>query len=481
MSPWLGIGLILISLIGLLAGLRRIKQRYAPHPELLRKLLHMGMGLITLTFPWLFDRLWPVLLLAAITIPGMWLLRHSRYLKAHLGGVVDAVERHESLGEVYFPLGIAGLFIMSGGDPLRYTIPILLLALADALAALIGVRYGQRHYSTAEGYKSVEGSLAFFVTAFFSVHLPLLLFSESGRLETLLIALILGLLMMLVEAVAWRGLDNLFIPIVGFLLLNTLLMMEPGPLLGRLILTLLLVIFCLLWRKQANMQDSALLGVALIGYLSWTLADWRWFMIPLIVFINHLRLSSGLSGRELVSNAWQILQRAYWPGSGPAQAVQPSLNQAQADPEPRAGRPYNIYAVISVASGGLLWLFLFQGLARGELFYLFTLAFAAQLAMLVLATLKHSRRGLSPLNLLSRSILQGWVFLFVPFILIAGLTPLIIKYSLVALPGVGLAVLAFYLLQPAPDHYPTDLGRWLRQATCAILGSLVGLVPLYFI
>jgi hypothetical protein len=49
-----------------------------------------------------------------------------------------------------------------------------------------------------------------------------------------------------------------------------------------------------------------------------------------------------------------------------------------------------------------------------------------------------------------------------------------------ALPGVGLAVLAFYHLQPAPDYYPTTLGRWLRQATCAILGSLVGLVPLYF-
>ena len=257
---------------------------------------------------------------------------------------------------------------------------------------------------------------------------------ETDRLETLLIALILGLLMMLVEAVAWRGLDNLFIPIAGFLLLNSLLAMTPSQLAGRLILTVALVILCLLWRNQANMQDSALLGVALIGYLSWTLADWRWFAIPLIVFLNHLRLSSGQSGQ-----------------------------------------PYNIYAVISVASGGMLWLLLFQGLGRAELFYLFTLAFAAQLAMLALVALKHRSAGLPPMRLLGLSIFQGWLFLFVPFILISGVTPLIIRDSLVALLGISLAALAFYYLQPAPETYPTDLARWLRQAGCAILGSLVGL------
>jgi phytol kinase len=391
----------------------------------------------------------------------MWLLRHSRQLKVHLGGVIDAVERNDSLGEVYFPLGIAGLYILSGGDPLRFSIPILLLALADALAALIGIRYGQRHYTTAEGYKTVEGSLAFFITAFFSVHLPLLLFSETGRLETLLIALILGLLMMLVEAVAWRGLDNLFIPIIGFLLLNSLLAMGPGALVGRLILTVLLVMFTLLWRNRANLQDSALLGVALIGYLSWTLADWRWFVIPLIVFLNHLRLSSAGYGY-------------------PARASTPKIGDSLVEGKVQSGQPYNIYAVISVASGGMLWLFLFQGLARAELFYLFTLTFAAQLAMLALVALKRRKADLSPLRLLGLSVFQGWLFLFVPFILITGVTPLIIKDSLVALLGVGLAALAFYYLQPAPETYPTDLARWLRQAGCAMLGSLVGLGPLYF-
>ena len=57
MTPWFGIVLILVTLIGLIISLRWYKQRYSPNPELLRKLLHIGMGLTTLSFPWLFDRL----------------------------------------------------------------------------------------------------------------------------------------------------------------------------------------------------------------------------------------------------------------------------------------------------------------------------------------------------------------------------------------------------------------------------------------
>jgi NAD(P)-dependent dehydrogenase (short-subunit alcohol dehydrogenase family) len=38
----------------------------------------------------------------------------------------------------------------------------LLLALADAAAALVGSRYGSWHYTTSDGKKSTEGSFAFF-------------------------------------------------------------------------------------------------------------------------------------------------------------------------------------------------------------------------------------------------------------------------------------------------------------------------------
>ena len=66
--PLLGILLVLAVLFSLMAALKVYAHRCKPHPELVRKLLHIGMGLLTLSFPWLFNALWPVWLLAAIAV-----------------------------------------------------------------------------------------------------------------------------------------------------------------------------------------------------------------------------------------------------------------------------------------------------------------------------------------------------------------------------------------------------------------------------
>ncbi|MBI1880255.1 MAG: hypothetical protein HYR94_18885 [Chloroflexi bacterium] len=468
MNPWLGIILVLGMLGMLIGALRWYKLRYQPHPELVRKLLHIGMGLTALTFPWLFTSAWPVLLLAAITVPGLLLFRRVKALKQQLGGVIDGVKRPRSWGEIYFPLGVAALFLLSDGEPLRYSIPLLLLALGDAVAALVGVRYGLLHYTTLEGHKSAEGSLAFFIVAFFSAYIPLLLFSQTGRAETLLISLILGLLLMIVEAIAWHGLDNLLIPVVGFLFLNTFLEMSVTELATRLLLTLALVIFVFLWRQRAYLNDAALFSAALIGYLSWTLADWRWFLPPFIVFISHVFLSS----------ARQLAVPGQWDGS-----VARLKQIFQAPPSsPVRKNPanlYNIYAVLSVGSGGLAWLLLFTLLHRQELRYPFTLAYAAQLAILVIVTLRDRDQHISPLWLLSHAVFWGWLCLFMPYVLVEGFSSSALIEILAAIFGVSLAVLTFYYLQPALHRYPTDRPRWVRQALCGILGSLVGLGSLY--
>ncbi|MCB9099403.1 MAG: hypothetical protein H6632_07670 [Anaerolineales bacterium] len=242
MFNWLGIILILIILTGLLSTLSWYKRTFSPHPEVVRKLLHIGMGLAMLPVPWLFDTVWPALVLVVITAPALLALRTTR-LKSHWGAVLSGVGRRQSLGEIYFVGGVAGLFFLTGDDPLRFSIPILLLALADAAAALIGIRYGRRHYTTFDGDKTLEGSLAFLVTAFFCIQGPLLLFSSLQPVETLFIALLLSLLLMMIEAVAWRGLDNLFIPVVGFLLLDGAMGMSIGEIFSQLALTVPLAIF----------------------------------------------------------------------------------------------------------------------------------------------------------------------------------------------------------------------------------------------
>jgi phytol kinase len=249
----LGIGVELAVLTILMGGLAIYHRWYPLLPEMSRKLFHVIGGLTTLTFPWLFMSPWPVVLLAVIVIPSLLALKYAHVFKGNLGSVLYRVDR-KSFGEMYFPLSVCLVFVFAYGHALLFIIPILMLTLADPVAAVIGSRYGRLHYMIIKGQKSLEGSAAFFLVALPCVLIPLLLFTAMGRIEAVLIAAIVGLLVMMVEAVTWEGLDNLFIPIVGFLLLKTLQHLD-----GQTLFFLLLVTFCLLvpafwqcWQAVAN-------------------------------------------------------------------------------------------------------------------------------------------------------------------------------------------------------------------------------------
>ena len=124
------------------------------------------------------------------------------------------------------------LFYFSRGDSLTFCIPILLLTLADAAAALVGVCYGHFCYATLKGEKTLEGSVALLIVSFFCVHIPLLLFTNTGRYETLLIALNVAIAVTVLEAVACGGADNLLVPLAGFLVLNVSLGLDTARLLA---------------------------------------------------------------------------------------------------------------------------------------------------------------------------------------------------------------------------------------------------------
>jgi phytol kinase len=354
-----------LLLLAVMMALLKLLQRFtSPPTELTRKLLHMGMGAVTLSFPWLFHQSWPVLVVGVVAAALMLALRRRGPLRDALGSTI-AVERN-SYGEVYYPLTIALLFAISGGDKLLFTIPVLILALADALAALIGMTYGRFRYTTTEGLKSVEGSVAFFTVAFLSVHVPLLLFSEVGRAECLMIALMLGLLVMLAEAISWRGLDNIFIPLFSYALLWSYLDMSAEALGWRLGTTLGLVVFVLAWRKRSSLDDSSLFGSALFGYAALMIGGWVWLISPLTLFIAHGLL---------------------WPRLSP-------------------NHVHRIYAVLSITSGGLVCLFLFAMTDDAAWYHAYNTSFAAHLAIVAISYL-HWRQRLIGTRLLHLSLLQG--------------------------------------------------------------------------
>jgi phytol kinase len=428
MNPWLGI-LLVLALLGLAFLLLRLFEKHrSPHPEVLRKLMHVPMGLITASFPWLFDQVWPVLLLAASSLAVLVLVRSGFSATRSVRGVLHGVER-SSWGELLFPVSVALLFVLAQGDPLLYSVPILILALADAVAALIGVYYGQTQFKTLEGSKSIEGSFAFFIVAFLCVHVAVLLFTDTGRVESLLIGLLMGIIVMLFEAVAWRGLDNLFIPVASFALLKSYLDADAMDLSVRLVVILLLGVFLMFWRRRSTLDDSALIGAGLVAYGAWAVGDLYWLLVPVSVFVV----------------ATLLAQRMQADGRKPI---------------------HTVYALLSVAGPGLAWLVLNRNGGSADLFFAYAVAFSAHLTMFGVS---YAHYGLGHLSVprITPAILQGVGVLVLPYLLMWGL-----DWRLLTAVGLGTVLLAsagilFLRLQPALDDCPATADRWIRQALIA--------------
>lgn len=432
---WVSVLLVLSILGGLMMLLRGYQRWRSPHPEWVRKLLHVGMGLVTLTFPWLFDSPLPVIGLAMGAIAFLCGIKFIPYFHQQLGSVTDSVGR-SSWGEVYFPLSVAIVFTLSQGNLIYYLIPMLLLTLGDAVAALIGVSYGLHTYSTSEGRKSAEGSIAFFTVAFLSTHIPLLLLTNTGRAESLLIGVILGLQVMVLEAIAWEGLDNLFIPIGGLIMLQLFLPMNIPDLGFRLMLTLIVGILTLSWRHRTTLNDSAVLGSAWFGYLTWILADWRWFIPPVILFLAYCLLCP-----------WTAQYRE---------------------------RRHDMRAVLSIGSTGILWLLMGKIMGEPLCFYPYSLAFAAHLAIIDIAT-PETHPQLPNGGFIGRSVVKGWGLIFVPFLWIEGWEGEAIAYAGEGLVTLGLIALAFATLQ-ANYRDLDETWMWIGRSAIVALGSAISLM-----
>lgn len=446
-SNLLAMAALLAALAMLLVGLKAVEKRARFHPEVLRKGVHVGMGLLVLPLPWVFDRAWPMIVLAVLACTALLVTRSIRNLRSGIGTVLGGVGR-DSLGEIYYPISVTLLFVVSQGEWLLYVVPILTLALADAVAALVGIRYGQTQYKTSDGHKSIEGSLAFFLVAFFSAHLPLLLLTDTGRAEAVLIATIIALLVMMLELVAWRGLDNFFIPLGAHAFLRLYLGEDTQLLLFHLLVAIIFGVFALAWRHRSKLDDSALIGCALFGYAAFTLGGWQWLIAPFGFFVIHTLV---------------------WPRSGER-------------------RSHTVYTMLSIAGGALLWLFVHSIAREGWLLIPFATTFAAQLSLYGVSRISlQPERGRRSVRLVG-AIGLGWMLVYVPTLLIPftrGISQMdfeapgsealgLLSDLGLGLLAIGIVAIVFYLLMPR--IYGPPLRANLINPAFAILGILASLL-----
>jgi dolichol kinase len=261
----------------LFLGGELVRRRLPADPELSRKFVHFGGGMAALFFPFVFRSPETVPLLALLLAGIILVTKHKGVLRS-----VHGVARRSS-GAVYFPLAITLLYLLGRDRQVFYVIAVLVLTMSDSLAALAGTRYGAITYDVEEGRKSLEGSLVFFFVTFLCAQLPLLLLTDLGRPEAVLIALVIAILVTGFEAISLEGSDNIFVPLGTFFILVKMARLPLATILEHTAILLLIIVVTIgLTVVQKVFKPSGLVGMILVSYAAWSLGDVSWFLPVLL-------------------------------------------------------------------------------------------------------------------------------------------------------------------------------------------------------
>ncbi len=187
--------------------------------ELTRKLVHFGTGLLSLLFPLMLSNHWFVLTLCA-----SFALILIASLKFNLLKSINAIDR-KSYGSLCYPLAVYSCFLIQSwygkqsnfyGGYLIYYLPLLILAISDPMAALVGKRWAWMPFKVGKGTKTMAGTMAFFGSAFVISLIAFFAFQITLSMEFLVVScLLIALITAISEAISRNGFDNLFIPLSG--------------------------------------------------------------------------------------------------------------------------------------------------------------------------------------------------------------------------------------------------------------------------
>ena len=188
--------------------------------ERARKFIHILAG------TWM--AFWPFYLsfneIILLSVLALALLVYSR--ATSLFHAIYAVKRR-TYGELFYPLALIGCALL-GQEAWVFTVSILLLALADGGAAVVGRFWGVTNQYLVFGKralrKSWAGTTAYLVLAYAIMIIGWLIGGNDVMGDNLLLVFILlPLGATLFENVSPYGLDNLVTPIYATLLLNSIL------------------------------------------------------------------------------------------------------------------------------------------------------------------------------------------------------------------------------------------------------------------
>jgi phytol kinase len=181
--------------------------------EVSRKFVHIFSGAVVAFLPYFVSYGYIQILSLAFLVVIL------ASLKLNIFRGIHSVKR-VTLGEVMYPIGI-GVCAFIAPTPWIFTVAILHLSVADALAAMVGLSYGKNTVYKLFGHsKSVYGSLAFMLVSVL-IFVGVIFFAPVREFSAEYLLIGVPIILTIVENFSWWGIDNLTIPLMAVVLLSS--------------------------------------------------------------------------------------------------------------------------------------------------------------------------------------------------------------------------------------------------------------------
>jgi len=211
--------IFLIALSLLLVITEMIYRKLRLRVELTRKFAHTTATLSTLSFPYLFGSHWYIFALVVFFCAVLYFSKRQTRLKS----IHDV--RRSSAGSYLLPVGIYVTYVLanSAGNDFMFILPILVLAISDPFAGLMGMYGRKSNYKiTIFGKKldkTRDGTLGFLISCFVISVVALSLYRMDLNVEIIGLAAGIAVFSSFVELVSGKGSDNVSVPVSVLIML----------------------------------------------------------------------------------------------------------------------------------------------------------------------------------------------------------------------------------------------------------------------
>ncbi len=303
-AEWWTFVLILAGLTMVIGLGEVVRKNRGWSPEFSRKFVHISVGILAAFTPVLFTVPLPPILLAVLFI-----CVNSIALKKGLLSGIHSVDR-PSYGTVYYPVSFLVLLIFFWyQEPVIISLSMLVLALGDSAAAIIGESFrNPSYFRLTSDRKSIEGSIAMALVSFFILLTGLTLLLDMARIPLEYVIACAGVASVTAtacEAISSKGLDNLTIPLSAAFVLSLFLVPQATTNVYQLTMAVSFGIFIAAASYKAGLLTaSGSVATFLLAVVVFGIGGWQW-TIPLATFfvLSSLFSRAGAARKAEFQNA----------------------------------------------------------------------------------------------------------------------------------------------------------------------------------